>query len=74
MENGYSPEKCPYLPLAILQKFKAASTVTNLPGRGPIFILPPRAVIREAKNSPRITVRELRRKVASLGHQPCWST
>ena len=36
---------------AILKKFKATGTVTNLPGRGPIFILPPctvRRIIREA--------------------------
>ena len=57
---------------AILKKFKATGTVTNLPGRGPMFILPPRTarrMIREAKKSPRITVGELQRKVASWGHQ-----
>ena len=38
---------------AILKKFKATRTVTNLPGRGPMFILPPstaKRMIREAKN------------------------
>ena len=51
---------------AILKKFKATGTVTNMLGRGPMFILPPRTVrrmIREAKYSPRITVGELQRKV-----------
>ena len=30
----------------ILKKFKSTGTVTNLPGRGPMFILPPRTVRR----------------------------
>ena len=58
---------------AILKEFKATGSVANLPGRGPMFILSPhttaRRMIREAKNSPRITVGELQRKVASWGHQ-----
>ena len=53
---------------AIFKKFKA--TVTNLPGRGPMFILLPHTagrMTREAKNSPKITVGELQREVASWG-------
>ena len=41
---------------AILKKFKAAGTVPNLPGRGPMFIWAPRTVrkmIREAKKIPK---------------------
>ena len=62
---------------AIFKKFKATGTVTKLSGRRPMFILPPRTVrrmIREAKKSPRITVGELLRKVASWGHQVCKTT
>ena len=31
---------------AILKKFKTTGTVTNLPGRGPMFIFPPRTARR----------------------------
>ena len=68
--NGYKNAEnalCPYH-----KKFKATGTVTKLPGRGPMFILPPhtlRGVIREAKKYPRITVGEFQRKLASWGHQ-----
>ena len=51
------------------KKFKA--TVTNLTGRGPMYIIPPhttRRMIREEKKSSRIAVGELQRKVASWGH------
>ena len=56
--------------IKILKKFKATGTVTNLPGSGPMFILPPRTAIRMIEaNSPRITVGELQRKEASWGNQ-----
>ena len=56
---------------ATLKKVKATGTVTNMVGRGPMFIFPPRTVrrmIREAKKYPRITFGKLQRKVASRGH------
>ena len=48
------------------------SFIAHLPGRGPMFILPPRTarrMIRKAEHSPRIIVGELQRKVPSRGHQ-----
>ena len=56
----------------IIKKFKTTGTVTNKAGRGPKFILPQRTVrrmVREVKQSPKLTVTELHQRVASWGHK-----
>lgn len=61
----------------IIKKFKTTGTVVNKPGRGPMFILPPRTVrrmVREVKISPKLTVTELQQMVASWGHKVSKST
>ena len=49
---------------AILEKFKATGAVTNLPGRGPMLILPPHTLRRMIRKE----TEELQKKVASWGH------
>ena len=54
---------------AIFKKFKATGTATNLPGRGPMFILPPRTEAdKRGKKIPKDHF-YLQRKVTSWGHQ-----
>ena len=45
-KNSYLPENA-HIASATLKKFKVTRTVANLPGRGPMLILPPRTVRRE---------------------------
>ena len=54
---------------AILKKFKATGTVTDLPENGPMFILSPCTArrIRDTKKSPRITARESTAESSILG-------
>ena len=68
--KGYNEiATCPILILPILKKFKATGTGTNSPGRGHVYFAPTYSEEDEAKNSPRIIVGELQRKVTSCGHQ-----
>ena len=52
----------PIIVRPILKKFNGSGTVTNLPGRGSMIILPSITMwrmIREPKKSPKITVGEV---------------
>ena len=58
-KNSYSLQNAHIYRLGTTSKFKATGTGTNLPGRGPMLILPSctaRRMIKEGKKSQRITV------------------